>query len=113
MDGSGGFCKQKRIDIFGVISKIDEQVGDDTPKLMCGASVISEDYLLTAGHCAALIKRRGVDQFQILLGTNDLNDTDAVVPELEKIIVHPKCVTSVNSILHSHMNLCSMFQIQF
>lgn len=60
------------------------------PKVVCGASVVGKRHLVTAAHCIDYIMEQGIENFRVILGTNDLNDEEAVTVPIESVVPHPK-----------------------
>lgn len=54
--------------------------------LFCGGSLIRENWILTAAHCVVSLEPTDL---QVLLGTNDLEDPEADMVNVEEIVVHP------------------------
>lgn len=52
---------------------------------ICGASILNQNYLLTAAHCVEIFK---VTELSILIGTNDLNKNGTRYA-LDSVTIHP------------------------
>ncbi|CAG7822944.1 unnamed protein product [Allacma fusca] len=59
----------------------------------CGGSIINNLYILTAAHCAVVMKENGVGEFAVIVGDNNIN---GIVSSTRKVIsvasvkIHPK-----------------------
>ncbi|CAL8126063.1 unnamed protein product [Orchesella dallaii] len=65
-------------------------VNNSSPGVFCGASVITNKYLLTAAHCTMPMKQQGLSHFTVILGTNNLDDNTAVQMKVASVTSHPR-----------------------
>lgn len=88
---TGAYAEEPEQLVNGISTSIDKYPYACSMRMdnqhMCGASIISNSYLLTAAHCLApLSNTRSVT---VVCGTSYLNSGGNIYP-VEKIIVHPQ-----------------------
>lgn len=81
---------------YQAILSVDSQNQENA---ICGGTIISNEWILTAAHCSLGIEtplEQHINDIKVIVGVNNLNDSNRIVADVEKFILHPNYTMAPN-----------------
>lgn len=70
-----------------------QSYNSNLPNHFCGGTIVSESYILTAAHCVDMYPADSSSiDLAIAAGIRDINQSDPIIRQVDKIIIHPSYI---------------------